>query len=329
MPGVRAELSRLSEKAREALGQDTEGANSITDGQLLRRQVARRCIYGLDINPLAVELSQLALWIHTFVPGLPMSSLDHGLVLANSLTGIGTIDEALDALQANGLFERIIREPLTAARDLLIDYANASEADKSEVATGAEMLAKARDAAAPAKAIFDVAVAKRLGVAIDEAWDAKQFVALAAMREVRECVDPLQPAHMPYLSLKLFLRERPGFDVLIGNPPWEELVYEEIKFWTLRFPGLKGWSVARQKELIEQYRDSRPDLFSQMVAERTRTDALRSVLAKGPFPGLERPCGPIQGLLLAIRQLESGMVVDLLLFFLEPSTSALGYSRLA
>ena len=66
---------------------------------LLRRQVARRCIYGLDINPMAVELARLALWIHTFVPGLPMSNLDHGLVNANSLTGIGTIDEALDALQ--------------------------------------------------------------------------------------------------------------------------------------------------------------------------------------------------------------------------------------
>jgi len=288
VPGVRAELARLAEKAREALGQDTEGAKAITDGQLLRRQVARRCIYGLDINPLAVELSQLALWIHTFVPGLPMSSLDHGLVLANSLTGIGTIDEAMDALNADGLFEQIIREPLTAARDLLIDYANASEADKSEVAAGAEMLAKARDAAAPAKAIFDVAVAKRLGVMIDEAWDAEQFVALAAMREVREAVDPLQPAHMPYLFPEVFLRERPGFDVLVGNPPWEELVYEEIKFWTIQFPGLKGHPAAQQKVLIDEYRHTRPDLMAQMEAEKAAANGLRSVLAAGPYPGLER-----------------------------------------
>ena len=39
VPGVRAELTRLAEKAREALGQDTDGAKAITDGQLLRRQV--------------------------------------------------------------------------------------------------------------------------------------------------------------------------------------------------------------------------------------------------------------------------------------------------
>lgn len=286
VPGVRAELARLAEKAREALGQDTEGAKAITDGQLLRRQVARRCIYGLDINPLAVELSQLALWIHTFVPGLPMSSLDHGLVLANSLTGIGTIDEAMDALKADGLFEQIIREPLTAARDLLVDYANASEADKSEVAAGAEMLAKALDAAAPAKAIFDVAVAKRLGVTIDEAWDAEQFAALAAMREVREAVDPLQPAHMPYLFPEVFLRERPGFDALVGNPPWEKVKVEEHQWWGLRIPGLRSMSQAKKKLVLTEFRANRPDMEAQYVRELAATDAYRAVLVKGPYPGI-------------------------------------------
>ena len=65
--------------------------DDIDDALLLRRQIARRCVYGIDINPLAVELSRLALWIHTFVPGLPMSALDHNLVCANSLTGIGSV----------------------------------------------------------------------------------------------------------------------------------------------------------------------------------------------------------------------------------------------
>ena len=286
VPGVRAELARLAEKAREALGQDTDGAKAITDGQLLRRQVARRCIYGLDINPLAVELSQLAVWIHTFVPGLPMSSLDHGLVLANSLTGIGTIDEAMDALNADGLFEQIIREPLTAARDLLIDYANASEADKSEVAAGAEMLSKARGAAAPAKAIFDVAVAKRLGVTVDEAWDAEQFTALAAMREVRDAVDPLQPAHMPYLFPEVFLRERPGFDVLVGNPPWEKLHVEAHQWWGLRIPGLRSMPQAEMNRVLRSFQDSRPDLVSAYESDIAAVAMMNRAVAAGPFPGI-------------------------------------------
>lgn len=283
VPGVRAELTRLAEKAREALGQDTDGAKAITDGQLLRRQVARRCIYGLDINPLAVELSQLALWIHTFVPGLPMSSLDHGLVLANSLTGIGTIDEAMDSLNADGLFEQIIREPLTAARDLLIDYANASEADKSEVAAGAAMLTKAHDAAAPAKAIFDVAIAKRLGVKIDEAWDAEQFATLAAMREVREAVDPLQPAHMPYLFPEVFLRERPGFDVLVGNPPWETVKVEEQKWWGLRVPGLRAMKQQERRAAMASLFEQRSDLVAEYENDQRATEALSAAIRSGPY----------------------------------------------
>ncbi len=45
------------------------------------------------VNPLAVELARLSLWIHTFVPGLPLSFLDHNLVVGNSLVGIATIEE--------------------------------------------------------------------------------------------------------------------------------------------------------------------------------------------------------------------------------------------
>lgn len=286
VPGVRAELSRLSEKAREALGEDTEGAKAITDGQLLRRQVARRCVYGLDINPLAVELAQLALWIHTFVPGLPMSNLEHGLVLANSLTGIGTIDEAIEALNAEGLFEQLIREPLTSARELLLDYANASEADKSEVAAGAEMLLKAREAAVPAKAIFDVAVAKRLGVITGEAWDAEQFETLAATTEVRNAVDPLEPAHMPYLFPEVFLRERPGFDVLVGNPPWEKLHVEEHQWWGLRIPGLRSMPIAKRKKKLDEFRVTRPDLENEYQADIVLTEKINRAVAAGPYPGI-------------------------------------------
>ena len=79
----------------------------IEDTQLLRRQIARRCIYGVDINPVAVQLARLSLWIHTFVPGLPLSFLDHNIVCGNSLVGIATLAEAAELLalrSRSGLF---------------------------------------------------------------------------------------------------------------------------------------------------------------------------------------------------------------------------------
>ena len=53
----------------------------------LRRYVVERCIYGVDINPLAVELARVSLWIATLDPGLPFSFLDHKIKVGNSLVG--------------------------------------------------------------------------------------------------------------------------------------------------------------------------------------------------------------------------------------------------
>ncbi|MGR0319449.1 Eco57I restriction-modification methylase domain-containing protein [Agromyces sp. ZXT2-3] len=287
VPGVRAELARLADKAREALDDDVEAASAITEAQLLRRQVARRCVYGLDINPLAVELSRLAIWIHTFVPGLPMSSLDHGLVLGNSLTGIGTIDEALDALAVGELFAPLIREPLDAARTALLDFANASEADRSEVAQGAELLRSAREAAGPARAVFDVAVAMRLGlVAPGTAFSLEDISEIAGNAELREAIERLSPAHLPYLFPEVFLRDAAGFDVLVGNPPWEKLHVEEHQWWGLRIPGLRSMPQSKRRERLAELQAARPDLVKQYRAEIDAVAKVNQAVASGPYPGL-------------------------------------------
>ena len=53
----------------------------------LRRYVVERCVYGVDINPLAVELARVSLWIATLDPGLPFSFLDHKIKVGNALVG--------------------------------------------------------------------------------------------------------------------------------------------------------------------------------------------------------------------------------------------------
>ena len=293
VPGVTEELLRLAEVAREALGSDDVAKSEVDEVGLLRRQIARRCIYGLDINPMAVELARLGLWIHTFVPGLPMSNLDHGLVNANSLTGIGTIDEALDALQPGrgpgemGLFDEILTDQLVSAKTLLIDVANASEANKAEVEEGARLLVQAHEAADTARRIFDAAVAARIGwiepgLILDE--DSLQRV--LAQPRIAEAAEEFEPAHMSYLFPEVFLRETPGFDVLVGNPPWEELMVEEPKFWLRVRPGLLGLKPAELRREIERLRIERADLLPSLQEEIDRVDEMRRVLLAGPYPGL-------------------------------------------
>jgi hypothetical protein len=54
---------------------------------LLRRHVVERCIYGVDINPLAVEFARVSLWIETMDKGLPLTFLDHKVKVGNALVG--------------------------------------------------------------------------------------------------------------------------------------------------------------------------------------------------------------------------------------------------
>lgn len=59
----------------------------LDDRHIVRRTILKRCIYGVDKNPMAVELAKVALWLHTFTVGAPLSFLDHHLRCGNSLLG--------------------------------------------------------------------------------------------------------------------------------------------------------------------------------------------------------------------------------------------------
>ena len=297
--GVNAELIRLEEAAKKALGKDEAAYAEIERASLLRRQIARRCIYGLDINPLAVELSRLAIWIHTFVPGLPMSSLEHNLVCANSLTGIGSVDEGLNALipeRAQGqstLFDGIVEQSLSNAKALLEEVANADEADKKQALEAAEAAKHARDAAVKSKMIFDLAVANRNGIiSSGAAFDESDLGDLYSNPKVQELVSKLQPAHLPYLFPEVMLRKNSGFDVLIGNPPWEKVTVEEHQWFGLRHPGLRSLSQKARGLAIEQLCEQNPRLKEQYLEERDKTSLFRQVLMTGPFPGLGRKAHP-------------------------------------
>jgi len=301
VPGINAELYRLAQAAKNALGKDESAIGEIEPAALLRRQIARRCIYGLDVNPLAVELSRLAIWIHTFVPGLPMSSLDHGLVCANSLTGIGTIDEALQALQPDipivplkkgharlvSVYEGVITENLEKASKLLIEVANSDEAKKSEVKLAATVAKKARVAAEPTRAIFNAAVAARLGIFDPRnIFDEISLIEISKRDDVKEVIERLNPAHLPFLFPEVFLREQPGFDVILGNPPWEKAKVEVSRWWALRFPGLRALPQGKQDNLISEYRTQYPDLASEIDREVANNKDVRKTLVTGPYPGI-------------------------------------------
>jgi hypothetical protein len=290
IPGVTAELQKLERAAIEALGPD---APEPERSSLLRRQIARRCIYGLDINPIAVELARVSIWIHTFVRGLPMSSLDHNLVCANSLTGIGSIDEALDVVvsgrQGNhaSFYDAQFTDILEKSKQTLADAALLAEATKEESRMASRAARQAIKEAEEAKYICDAAILIRCGLVTTMAGlEPKQIARHASSPENQELLAPLKPAHMPVLFPEVFLRENAGFDVLLGNPPWEKIMVEEPKFWLRVQPGLYGLSAAELKKAITNLRKTRSELVPELEKEIETASFFRKCLLAGPYPGL-------------------------------------------
>ena len=295
LPAVNIELNDLRKAALERLGDGAAGFEGIEQAALVRRQVARRCIYGVDLNSISVELARLALWIHTFIAGLPLSFLDRTLVCGNSLTGIGSLDEAVEAVEGSSagaggtlsIARAQMEGYLDTAREPLTRLARISDASPRDIEEARLAQAEAAEAVKPAELLFDLAVATRSGD-IDQLIEISDEVLEHHPGRLlaRERAVDLSMLHFPVAFPEVFLRERPGFDCIVGNPPWEEATVEELGFWALRYPGLKSMPQLEQKTEVQKLRGLRPDLVAEydlLVDEAARE---RQVLLAGPYPGM-------------------------------------------
>jgi hypothetical protein len=80
-------LARAYEAALIAEGGITAGDITDADRAGFRRLIAQRCLYGVDVNPMAVQLARLSLWLTTFAGDRPLTFFDHHLRTGNSLVG--------------------------------------------------------------------------------------------------------------------------------------------------------------------------------------------------------------------------------------------------
>jgi len=90
----------IDAQEKQAAQQGIETVNEEHDINWARRQVAQRCIYGVDLNPLAVELAKVSLWLRTLAAEQPLAFLDHHLKTGNSL--VGSDIEEIEELESTG-----------------------------------------------------------------------------------------------------------------------------------------------------------------------------------------------------------------------------------
>ncbi|MFD1244485.1 BREX-1 system adenine-specific DNA-methyltransferase PglX [Paralysiella testudinis] len=231
--------------AKEPLPRDIDARTVIA-----RRLIAERCLYGVDLNPLAVELAKLSIWLVTLAKGRPFGFLDHNLRCGDSLLGIHKLEQLIElAMSPNGkrqqsLFGQNIERAVREAIELRVRLREMPIRDIRDVEAMANLDADARRRLEVPESIADTFIGEvfaaggsaalestlisltiQAGLAIEGDRDV-----LAAMR--RRSVTTLsvglpadkavrRPFHWPLEFPEVFTRGRQhGFDALVGNPPF-------------------------------------------------------------------------------------------------------------
>jgi len=232
-----------------------------------RRLIAEQCLYGVDVNPLAVELAKLSIWLITLAKGRPFGFLDHNLRSGDSLLGIHNLGQLhyLDMKPGKNsskkLFASKIDQAIEEAAALRAELRSRPIRDIHDVEVMASLDEQARDKLALPELIADALVGEVLtsngknvdttmlsieaGSAMD--GDESQITTLRKRADKGLSIDlpadkPVRkPFHWPLVFPEVFQRENSGFDAFIGNPP-----FVGNKFWRETF----GESFKCQAQLI-------------------------------------------------------------------------------
>lgn len=156
----RIERERAQIEAAAALHGWPLDPRQLDDRQMVRRLVLKRVVYGVDLNPLAVELAKLSLWLHSFTVGAPLSYLDHHLRCGNSLFGAWIADT--DRLTTGAGRARrgglALAAPIAAARSAaqaMEQIEDLADADIAQVRQSAGLFGDIETATAPLRAFLD------------------------------------------------------------------------------------------------------------------------------------------------------------------------------
>jgi len=207
-----------------------------------RRIVAQRCLYGVDKNPMAVDLAKLSLWLATLARDHPFTFLDHALRCGDSLVGLRRDQLTAfnwDASSAKKFLRTQISERLRRVLDERRAIREARD-DASDLLLR-QKLAVAEEALNPLRLYGDAVVAAFFALPNDKARKAhlselaESLTAYLANSHKLELRAPIEAARNSLPSLRpsaispfhweiefpeVFDRENPGFDAFVGNPPF-------------------------------------------------------------------------------------------------------------
>lgn len=136
--------------------------SQLDDRHVVRRMVLKRVVYGVDKNPMAVELAKVALWLHSFTVGAPLSFLDHHLRSGDSIVG-AWVQPTVAALSDRGaLFNTGPISRVEQVAGLMAEIEETTDNDVVEVAASKAKFGTVAEATNPVSALFSLMTAERM-----------------------------------------------------------------------------------------------------------------------------------------------------------------------
>ncbi len=304
------------------------GTPAPDDYQRALRDVVRRCIHGVDANPLAVEICKVGLWMESIEPGLPLTFLESHVRRGNSLVGASralmgeqvpdaawTVLEGDDRKAARAL-KRRNRDEIAGQSDLPLEPRHETGMVLHDAMRAVEQVPD-MDAAALAekqrrwktllasqayeheKLVADAWCAAFLWPKGESGPAAEAAPTTAAWRALRDEDAPPSPAlvettrriadehgffHWELAFPQVFARG--GFDVVLGNPPWERVKLQEQEFFARRDPEIaNARNAAERKRLIAALPFTDPALWQEWTgATRIAQGQSHFVRQSGRYP---------------------------------------------
>ncbi|WP_422058314.1 Eco57I restriction-modification methylase domain-containing protein [Sphingomonas sp.] len=313
---VRSTIRHNAEDARWSVSEE-----QLDDPQLVKRMVLKRCIYGADKNPMAVELAKVALWLHTFTVGAPLSFIDHHLAAGDSLFGLWVRDAIDKAGQGGALF---LHEPISNAQRQAAAMQTIEALTDAEVAEAHRSAAMWHDVEAqtgpldgfvsfmhaldwldlkkPDKALVTLWLDGRFGDPIPIARgrvapepgkakreEVERFTAI--WKQARELIDEERFLNWQiafpgvWTNWSSAAREG-GFDAIVGNPPWDRIKLQQVEWFAARRPEIaKAQRASDRKQMIAKLKETDAPLYDDFLkAEGRALASARISRDTGYFP---------------------------------------------
>ncbi len=292
----------------------------LDDRHVIRRMVLKRCVYGVDKNPMAVELAKVSLWLHTFTPGAPLSFIDHHLRCGNSLFGMWVRDGVKKAEEYGGsllLQKPIARAISTAAPMQIIE--GLTDEEISEAHRSADIFEGIKEDTAPLDAFLSVVHAFDwlnirdrddksalysffegiLGDPVDISLgksdirngktQSERFAGI--FEKARELIEEERFCNWQVMFPGVWSEWedcglRGGFDAIIGNPPWDRVKLQQVEWFAARRReiALAARAADRKRMIVELEESDDPLAEDFNVAKERSGDAARVARTCGEYP---------------------------------------------